>query len=250
MFYFHFTPVHFICVFFLIYISFLTLFPLSSSLILTKVSVCQEMMTEFRNVISCKKNSRLRRRRPLSSQGILRHPARLPLGAPRQMRLVREMRLSNGKLYSGTGPLTGATAGPGPGGGAAEMGPGPQRLLEDPLSASVPSSAPTLVPTVAPRGCTHVRVCQECRRIQSLRSTLSCSRISPLDSTTSSLPRLPPPPPSTSNTNTDSEGGGSGSPCKAKPTPPPRPLPPAKTPSTDLLCKQDWDRVRKLLSGQ
>ncbi len=199
MFCFHFTPVHFICVFFLIYISFLTLFPLSSSLILTKVSVCQEMMTEFRNVISCKKNSRLRRRRPLSSQGILRHPARLPLGAPRQMRLVREMRLSNGKLYSGTGPLTGATAGPGPGGGAAEMGPGPQRLLEDPLSASVPSSAPTLVPTVAPRGCTHVRVCQECRRIQSLRSTLSCSRISPLDSTTSSLPAFtatsPPPPP-------------------------------------------------------
>uniref|UniRef100_A0A9J8D9P6 Glutamate receptor n=1 Tax=Cyprinus carpio carpio TaxID=630221 RepID=A0A9J8D9P6_CYPCA len=123
-----------------------------------EVSVCQEMMTEFRNVISCKKNSRLRRRRPLSSQGIVRHPARLPLGAPRQMRLVREMRLSNGKLYSGTGPLTGAAAGPGPGG--------------------------------VPRGCTHVRVCQECRRIQSLRSTSSCSRISPLASATSSLPRL------------------------------------------------------------
>uniref|UniRef100_A0A9J8B5Q0 Glutamate receptor n=1 Tax=Cyprinus carpio carpio TaxID=630221 RepID=A0A9J8B5Q0_CYPCA len=191
-----------------------------------EVSVCQEMMTEFRNVISCKKNSRLRRRRPLSSQGIVRHPARLPLGAPRQMRLVREMRLSNGKLYSGTGPLT-------------EMGPGPQRLLEDPLSASVPSSAPALVSTAVPRGCTHVRVCQECRRIQSLRSTSSCSRISPLASATSSLPRLPPPPTSASNTNTDSEGGGSGSPRRAKPTPPPRPLPPTKTPSTDLLCKQD-----------
>uniref|UniRef100_A0A8C1Q9H3 Glutamate receptor n=1 Tax=Cyprinus carpio TaxID=7962 RepID=A0A8C1Q9H3_CYPCA len=204
-----------------------------------EVSVCQEMMTEFRNVIACKKNSRLRRRRPLSSQGILRHPARLPLGAPRQMRLVREMRLSNGKLYSGTGPLTGAAAGPVPGGGAAEMGPGPQRLLEDPLSASVPSSAPALVPTEAPRGCTHVRVCQECRRIQSLRSTSSCSRISPLASATSSLPRLPLPPPSASSTNTDSEGGGTGSPHKAKPTPPPRPLPPTKTPSTDLLCKQD-----------
>uniref|UniRef100_A0A8C1INJ3 Glutamate receptor n=1 Tax=Cyprinus carpio TaxID=7962 RepID=A0A8C1INJ3_CYPCA len=125
-----------------------------------EVSVCQEMMTEFRNVISCKKNSRLRRRRPLSSQGIVRHPARLPLGAPRQMRLVREMRLSNGKLYSGTGP------------------------------ASVPSSAPALVSTAVPRGCTHVRVCQECRRIQSLRSTSSCSRISPLASATSSLPRF------------------------------------------------------------
>uniref|UniRef100_A0A673NN52 Glutamate receptor n=1 Tax=Sinocyclocheilus rhinocerous TaxID=307959 RepID=A0A673NN52_9TELE len=144
-----------------------------------EVSVCQEMMTEFRNVISCKKNTRMRRRRPLSSQGILRPPARLPLGAPRQMRLVREMRLSNGKLYR-----------PGPGGGAAEMGPGPQRLLEDPLSASVPSSAPALVPTAAPRGCTHVRVCQECRRIQSLRSTPSCSRISPLASATLYLKRV------------------------------------------------------------
>uniref|UniRef100_A0A672SR87 Glutamate receptor n=1 Tax=Sinocyclocheilus grahami TaxID=75366 RepID=A0A672SR87_SINGR len=139
-----------------------------------EVSVCQEMMTEFRNVISCKKNSRLRRRRPLSSQGILRHPARLPLGAPRQMRLVREMRLSNGKLYSGTGPLTGA------------------RLLEDPLSASVPSSAPALVPTAAPRGCTHVRVCQECRRIQSLRSTSSCSRSSPLPIPAESFRVAPP----------------------------------------------------------
>ncbi|XP_067281197.1 glutamate receptor ionotropic, kainate 5 isoform X3 [Pseudorasbora parva] len=204
-----------------------------------RVSVCQEMMTEFRNVISCKKNSRLRRRRPLSSQGVLRHPARLPLGAPRPIRLVREMRLSNGKLYSGTGQLTGSAAGPGPGGGATEMGLGPQRLLEDPLSASVPSSAPALVPTAVPRGCTHVRVCQECRRIQSLRSTSSCSRISPLASATSSLPRLPPPPSSASNTNTDSEGGGSGSPRRPKPTPPPRPMPPSKTPSTDLLCKQD-----------
>uniref|UniRef100_A0A8B9LZQ2 Glutamate receptor n=1 Tax=Astyanax mexicanus TaxID=7994 RepID=A0A8B9LZQ2_ASTMX len=130
-----------------------------------EVSVCQEMMTEFRNAISCKKSSRLRRRRPLSSHGILRHPARLPLGAPRPVRLVREMRLSNGKLYSGTGtgPLAGAAAG---------------RLLEDPLGANVSS-------------CTHVRVCQECRRIQSLRSaSSSCSRIPPLASATSSLPRL------------------------------------------------------------
>ncbi|XP_051992525.1 glutamate receptor ionotropic, kainate 5 [Xyrauchen texanus] len=201
-----------------------------------EVSVCQEMMTEFRNVISCKKNSRLRRRRPLSSQGVLRHPARLPLGAPRPIRLVREMRLSNGKLYSGTGSLTGATTGPGV--GAVEMGPGPQRLLEDPLTVNVSNNPSSLIPPAAPRGCTHVRVCQECRRIQSLRSMSSCSRISPLTSATSSLPRLPPPP-SASNTNTDSEGGDSVSPRRPKPMPPPRPIPPTKTPSTDLLCKQD-----------
>ncbi|KAI7799208.1 putative glutamate receptor ionotropic, partial [Triplophysa rosa] len=207
-----------------------------------RVSVCQEMMTEFRNVISCKKNSRLRRRRPLSSHGILRHPARLPLGAPRPVRLVREMRLSNGKLYSGAGTLTGASTVPGPVGVPAEIGSGPQRLLEDPLGANISNTAPSLVPASipapAPRGCTHVRVCQECRRIQSLRSTSACSRIAQLASATSSLPRLPPPP-SASITNTDSEGGGSGSPRRPKPTPPPRPLPPAKTPSTDLLCKQD-----------
>ncbi|KAA0710041.1 Glutamate receptor ionotropic, kainate 5 [Triplophysa tibetana] len=207
-----------------------------------EVSVCQEMVTEFRNVISCKKNSRLRRRRPFSSHGILRHPARLPLGAPRPVRLVRDMRLSNGKLYSGAGTLTGAATIPGPVGVPAEIGPGPQRLLEDPLGASISNTAPSLVPASipapAPRGCTHVRVCQECRRIQSLRSTSACSRIAQLASATSSLPRLPPPP-SASITNTDSEGGGSCSPRRPKPTPPPRPLPPAKTPSTDLLCKQD-----------
>ncbi|XP_072531636.1 glutamate receptor ionotropic, kainate 5 isoform X2 [Salminus brasiliensis] len=216
-----------------------------------EVSVCQEMMTEFRNAISCKKSSRLRRRRPLSSHGILRHPARLPLGAARPVRLVREMRLSNGKLYSGagTGPLAGAAAGaPGVSGGPTDVGPGPQRLLEDPLGANVSSTPPPpplapMLPPAPPRGCTHVRVCQECRRIQSLRSaSSSCSRIPPLASATSSLPRLPPPPPpSSSNTNTDSDGGGSTSPRrpKPKPTPPPRPVPPTKTPPADLLCKQD-----------
>uniref|UniRef100_A0A672JYE4 Glutamate receptor ionotropic, kainate 5-like n=1 Tax=Sinocyclocheilus grahami TaxID=75366 RepID=A0A672JYE4_SINGR len=129
-----------------------------------EVSVCQEMLTEFRNAVSCKKSSRLRRRRPLSSSLALRHPTRITLGAPRPLRLVREMRLSNGKLYSGGGP--------------SDMGPGPQRLLEDPLVANM------TVPL--PRGCTHVRICQECRRIQSLRTT-SCTRIPP---SSAPLPRL------------------------------------------------------------
>uniref|UniRef100_A0A8C7CIL8 Glutamate receptor n=1 Tax=Oncorhynchus kisutch TaxID=8019 RepID=A0A8C7CIL8_ONCKI len=113
-----------------------------------EVSVCQEMLTEFQNAVSCKKSSRSRRRRPLGKSAALRHPTRIALGTQRPLRLVREMRLSNGKLYSGAG------------GGPSDMGPGPQRLLEDPLGAN----------TTPPHPCTHVRICQECRRIQSLRS--------------------------------------------------------------------------------
>uniref|UniRef100_A0A8C8JZQ9 Glutamate receptor n=1 Tax=Oncorhynchus tshawytscha TaxID=74940 RepID=A0A8C8JZQ9_ONCTS len=196
-----------------------------------EVSVCQEMLTEFRNAISCKKSSRSRRRRPLASPGgVLRHPTRLQLGVPRPIRLVREMRLSNGKLYS-----------------SSDMGPGPQRLLEDPLGANTTTPPPPPEAATAPpsRSCAHVRICQECRRIQSLRSASSFSRIPPHlgPHSSMSLPRLTPPPPP-SSTNTDSEGGGCGTASpkrpKPKPTPPPRPLPPAKAPTTDLLLgKQD-----------
>ncbi|KAF5902366.1 glutamate receptor ionotropic, kainate 5, partial [Clarias magur] len=120
-----------------------------------EVSVCQEMLSEFRNAVSCKKSSRLRRRRPLSSSLALRHPARLSLGASRPLRLVREMRLSNGKLYSGAGPLTGGAGGAG---GPSELGPGPQRLLEEPLGAKSTPAGPLGPPAVTvplPRGCTH-----------------------------------------------------------------------------------------------
>uniref|UniRef100_A0AAQ5Z2W6 Glutamate receptor n=1 Tax=Amphiprion ocellaris TaxID=80972 RepID=A0AAQ5Z2W6_AMPOC len=122
-----------------------------------EVSVCQEMLTEFRNAVSCKKSSRSRRRRPLTSAGggILRHPSRLALAGPRPIRLVREMRLSNGKLYSGAGPLTGGL---------------------DPLGVNATTS-------------THVRICQECRRIQSLRPA--------------TLTPPPPPPPSSSSSTPD-----------------------------------------------
>ncbi|KAG7469271.1 hypothetical protein MATL_G00127160 [Megalops atlanticus] len=196
----------------------------------TPVSVCQEMLTEFRNAISCKKSSRSRRRRPLTGPGGPRHPTRLSLGAPRPLRLVREMRLSNGKLYSGSGPLTG---GAGVGGGPSDMGPGPQRLLEDPLGANT-TPPPPAAPAAPPRSCTHIRICQECRRIQSLRS--SSSRIPP---SSAPLPRLPPPPPPSSS-NTDSEGGGGASPRRLHHTPPPRPLPPTQSStSADLLGEQD-----------
>ncbi|XP_068454935.1 glutamate receptor ionotropic, kainate 5-like, partial [Clinocottus analis] len=243
-----------------------------------EVSVCQEMLTEFRNAVSCKKSSRSRRRRPLSSAGggVLRHPSRLALATPRPIRLVREMRLSNGKLYSGMGGMGGMGALP-------DLGPGPQRLLEDPLGGKAatcvapPPPASALAAPPAPlrsflQGCSHVRICQECRRIQSLRPAAltppppppppppssSCSRIPPpaghhlrhnphhhlhYHHGSMSLPRLPPPPPPIPADRADSDGGGGGgaaSPrlANAKPPPPPRPLPPPKTPPrppTDLL---------------
>nr|XP_020663592.1 glutamate receptor ionotropic, kainate 5 [Pogona vitticeps] len=90
-----------------------------------EISVCQEMLRELRHAVSCRKPTRSRRRRRhYATRGAL------------SLRSVREMRLSNGKLYSGT----------------LVSEPGPQRLLEDP-----------------PRPCTHVRICHECRRIQTLR---------------------------------------------------------------------------------
>ncbi|KAM9724176.1 glutamate receptor ionotropic, kainate 5 isoform 3-T3 [Menidia menidia] len=206
----------------------------------TPVSVCQEMITEFRNAVSCKKSSRMRRRRPLSSSAALRHPTRIALGAPRPLRLVREMRLSNGKLYSGAGPLTGGAGGA----GAPDLGPGPQRILDDPLGANTTPPPPAATPVMLPaRGCTHVRICQECRRIQSLRSGSSTgsssSRIPP---SSAPLPRLPPPPPQSSS-NTDSEGGGGPSPRRLHHSPPPhtpRPIPPPQNSNnTDLLGDQD-----------
>ncbi|XP_073319214.1 glutamate receptor ionotropic, kainate 5-like isoform X4 [Pagrus major] len=215
------------------------------------VSVCQEMLTEFRNAVSCKKSSRSRRRRPLSSAGggVLRHPSRLALAAPRPIRLVREMRLSNGKLYSGAGPLTGGMGG-GMGGGP-DLGPGPQRLLEDALGHNTSTGTPPpppasalVAPPAPPRsflqGCSHVRICQECRRIQSLRPNALTPPPPPPP-----LPRLPPPPPPIPADRADSDGGGgAGSPGQAntKPLPPPRPMPPPKTPTrppTDLLGGQD-----------
>ncbi|XP_024654162.1 glutamate receptor ionotropic, kainate 5 isoform X1 [Maylandia zebra] len=250
-----------------------------------EVSVCQEMLTEFRNAVSCKKNSRSRRRRPLTSTGggVLRHPSRLTLAGPRPIRLIREMRLSNGKLYSGAGPMTGGLAGVGMG-GCPDLGPGPQRLLEDPLgtktSTTTPPPASALVAPPAPprsflQACSHVRICQECRRIQSLRpaaltpppppssssSASSCSRVPPSVAMTGlhprhsahhhlhyhhgsmSLPRLPPPPPPMPTDRADSDGGvASPQRYKNKPVPPPRPLPPNKTPThppTDLLSGHD-----------
>nr|XP_024656815.1 glutamate receptor ionotropic, kainate 5-like [Maylandia zebra] len=161
-----------------------------------EVSVCQEMLTEFRNAVSCKKNSRSRRRRPLTSTGggVLRHPSRLTLAGPRPIRLIREMRLSNGKLYSGAGPMTGGLAGVGMG-GCPDLGPGHRgswRPLGTKTSTTTPPPASALVAPPAPprsflQACSHVRICQECRRIQSLRPAALTPPLRP--------PRPPPPPP-------------------------------------------------------
>uniref|UniRef100_A0A3P9K0K6 Glutamate receptor n=1 Tax=Oryzias latipes TaxID=8090 RepID=A0A3P9K0K6_ORYLA len=203
------------------------------------VSVCQEMITELRNVVSCRKSSRMRRRRPLNSSAVLRHPTRVALGAPRPLRLVREMRLSNGKLYSGAGPLTG-----GSGEAGTDLGPGPQRILDDPLGANTTPPPPAPTPVLLPsRSCTHVRICQECRRIQSLRSGSSIGSTSTkIPPSSAPLPRLPPPP-LPSSSNTDSEGGGGPSPRRRHHSPPlhtPQPLPPPQSSAnTDLLGDQD-----------
>ncbi|XP_028296711.1 glutamate receptor ionotropic, kainate 5-like isoform X2 [Gouania willdenowi] len=232
-----------------------------------EVSVCQEMLTEFCNVVSCKKTSRFRRRRLLSSNGgrVLRAPPRL--SGPRPLRLVPALRLANGKLY---------------GGGASMLGPGPQRLLEDAIgfSAKTPAASALVAPptaTLAPpfvatptaqlapftalvapptamvapptlprsflQSCSHIRICQECRRIQSLRldsqappsslipsSGPPLSRPAHLQRGSMSLPRLRAPPPPFHTDRADSDGGAA-SPSRLRNKPPPRPLPPFKTPT-------------------
>ncbi|XP_019397243.1 PREDICTED: glutamate receptor ionotropic, kainate 5 [Crocodylus porosus] len=92
-----------------------------------EVSLCQEMLRELRGAVSCRKPPRARaRRRPRRTPV---PPASTPTrGGPRP---PRDARLSNGKLYPGSG-----------------------------TQASEPGPAPP---------CAHVRICHECRRIQALR---------------------------------------------------------------------------------
>ncbi|XP_051776842.1 glutamate receptor ionotropic, kainate 5 isoform X2 [Erpetoichthys calabaricus] len=177
-----------------------------------EISVCQEMLNEFRNAISCKKNSRSRRRRPT------RH-SRIMLSTSKPLRMVREMRLSNGKLYSGSGPLTGGTTSNPVGGGTpagqSDLGPGPQRLLEDPVgSNTTPPPTLPLSSTASVRSCTHIRICQECRRIQTLRAARVVA------------PRLNLPPPPSSSTH--SEGSS-----------PRRVVGPPVSSPVDLMSEQD-----------
>ncbi|XP_074389963.1 glutamate receptor ionotropic, kainate 5 isoform X10 [Zonotrichia albicollis] len=121
-----------------------------------EISLCTEMLRELRRAVSCSRRPRARRRRrphpkfggPAPPPHHPHHPHHHAGGgasaAPPPA--LREMRFSNGKLYSGLG-----------GGGAHLEGGGV-------AAGATPTAAP-------PPPCTHVRVCPECRRIQALRAT-------------------------------------------------------------------------------
>ncbi|NXU41417.1 GRIK4 protein, partial [Drymodes brunneopygia] len=98
----------------------------------SEVSVCQEMVTELRNIILCKDSFQPRRRR---GAAVRTRPA-LP---PEERRARSTTTLSNGKLCSGGEP--------------------------DPLAQRLAQEA-----ALVARGCTHIRVCPECRRFQGLRA--------------------------------------------------------------------------------
>ncbi|NWI02803.1 GRIK4 protein, partial [Tichodroma muraria] len=97
----------------------------------SEVSVCQEMVTELRNIILCKDSFQPRRRRG----GV----ARTRPALPEERRARSTTTLSNGKLCSGGEP--------------------------DPLAQRLAQEA-----ALVARGCTHIRVCPECRRFQGLRA--------------------------------------------------------------------------------
>lgn len=104
---------------------------------LPQVSVCQEMVTELRSIILCQDSIHPRRRR---SGGLPPQPPVLEERRPRGTAT-----LSNGKLC-----------------GAGEPDQLAQRLAQE--------------AALVARGCTHIRVCPECRRFQGLRARPSPAR--------------------------------------------------------------------------
>ncbi|XP_039620132.1 glutamate receptor ionotropic, kainate 4 isoform X1 [Polypterus senegalus] len=98
-----------------------------------KLSVCEEMLRELRGIILCRDSLQLQRRRG----GVTLRPRPLPL-EERRARAVAAS-LSNGKLCGGSAP--------------------------EPLAHRLAQEA-----ALVARGCTHIRVCPECRRFQGLRA--------------------------------------------------------------------------------
>ncbi|XP_024617678.1 glutamate receptor ionotropic, kainate 4 [Neophocaena asiaeorientalis asiaeorientalis] len=104
----------------------------------TEVSVCQEMVSELRSIILCQDSVRPRRRR-----------AGLP---PPQPPIPEEQRRPRGTVTLSNGKLC----------GAGEPDQLAQRLAQE--------------AALVARGCTHIRVCPECRRFQGLRARPSPAR--------------------------------------------------------------------------
>ncbi|XP_058490585.1 glutamate receptor ionotropic, kainate 4 isoform X1 [Solea solea] len=96
-------------------------------------TVCEEMMRELQGIVLCRDSLQVRRRR---SASVMR-PRPLPLEERRAR--AAAVSLSNGKLCGGTG-------------------------LPEPLSHRLAQEA-----ALVARGCSHIRICPECRRFQGLR---------------------------------------------------------------------------------
>uniref|UniRef100_A0A6Q2XAL1 Glutamate receptor n=1 Tax=Esox lucius TaxID=8010 RepID=A0A6Q2XAL1_ESOLU len=99
-----------------------------------QLSVCEEMLRELQGIVLCRDSLQLRRRRGAS----MLRPRPLPL----EERRARPS-LSNGKLC---GAATGLP-------------------LSEPLSHRLAQDA-----ALVARGCSHIRICPECRRFQGLRA--------------------------------------------------------------------------------
>ncbi|XP_053503645.1 glutamate receptor ionotropic, kainate 4-like [Ictalurus furcatus] len=102
---------------------------------LAKLSVCEEMLRELQGIVLCQDSLQLRRRRSGGTSALRPHPL------PTEDRRARPTgtSLSNGRLCTGTG-------------------------LSEPLSHKLAQEA-----AIVARGCSHIRICPECRRFQGLR---------------------------------------------------------------------------------
>lgn len=96
-------------------------------------SVCEEMLRELQGIVLCHDSLQVRRRRAAS----MLRPRPMPLEERRAR--AAAVSLSNGKLCGGTG-------------------------LPEPLSHRLAQEA-----ALVARGCSHIRICPECRRFQGLR---------------------------------------------------------------------------------
>ncbi|XP_019943541.1 glutamate receptor ionotropic, kainate 4 isoform X1 [Paralichthys olivaceus] len=96
-------------------------------------TMCEEMARELQGIVLCRDSLQVRRRRASS----MLRPRPLPLDERRAR--AAAVGLSNGKLCGGTG-------------------------LPEPLSHRLTQEA-----ALVARGCSHIRICPECRRFQGLR---------------------------------------------------------------------------------